>query len=478
MSVLFHGLVALTYIALGAATAFGLPLLSASVEPVLALFAGGAVLIGGAFAHQSMVNSSRGRDIMRELSVVASSNEAMQRDLEATRSELHDIKTHFGDDNPLGASDIELEKNTRSSNEVLGELRLLRTLFSQLTSKKGAKKKAAPPITKTAAESPKRNDAAESVAEPASAPPASTPTELILDKSAPEQDDSKSEYRASYMGLSSTVQPGGDAELVQFPSGKSQKNPPTVALNSNAQDILAITRDALERARVNLFLQPIVSLPTRKVEYYEAYSRIQDHDGNFIGPHQYLELAERAGLVGAIDNNLLFRCIQLLRRVRRHNRDYGFFCNVSPHTLRDEAFFGQFIEFLSENVELANDLIFEFSQIDVETHYNEFSDHLDRLAELGFSFSIDRVERLDLNFSEIAKRNFHYVKVEADNLISLANTDRGRDQMLYLQEDLIDSRVTMIVEKIETEPQLVELLDHNIRFGQGYLFGEPRESKA
>ena len=48
MSVLFHSLVALTYIALGAAAAFGLPLLSVTIEPVLALFAGGAVLIGGA----------------------------------------------------------------------------------------------------------------------------------------------------------------------------------------------------------------------------------------------------------------------------------------------------------------------------------------------------------------------------------------------------------------------------------------------
>jgi len=223
---------------------------------------------------------------------------------------------------------------------------------------------------------------------------------------------------------------------------------------------------------------PIVSLPTRRVEYYEAYSRIQDHGGNFIGPQQYLELAERAGLVGAIDNNLLFRCVQLLRRVRRHNRDYGFFCNVSPHTLRDETFFGQFIEFLSENLELADDLIFEFSQIDVETHYNEFADNLDRLAKLGFSFSIDRVERLDINFMEIAKRNFHYVKIDAASLIALASSESGQEQVRYLQEDLIDSRVTMIVEKIETEPQLVELLDYNIRFGQGYLFGEPRESKT
>ena len=92
MSVLFHSLVALTYIALGAAVAFGLPLASAAIEPVLAFFVGGAVLVGGALVHQSIVNSNRGRDIMREIEVVSLSNEAMQRDLEAARNELHEIK--------------------------------------------------------------------------------------------------------------------------------------------------------------------------------------------------------------------------------------------------------------------------------------------------------------------------------------------------------------------------------------------------
>ncbi len=35
----------------------------------------------------------------------------------------------------------------------------------------------------------------------------------------------------------------------------------------------------------------------------------------------------------------------------------------------------------------------------------------------------------------------------------------------------------MIVEKEKAEPQLVELHNHEIRNGQGYPFGEPRESK-
>ncbi len=483
MAFIFHSLVALSYIALGAAAAFGLPLLSAGIEPMLALFAGGAVLVVGALGHQSVVNGTRGRFIAQELSVVASTNEAMLRDLEEARNELREIKSQVGGGHLPSPAGADLEASTRSSNEVLGELRLLRILFSQLTSKKGAKKNAAP----VQSQAPRQDNAPPLPSDPGLGldpvpvpvlDPDPVPADNALELDAQPTAETVSEYRASYMNLSSTMHQPADSEMVQFPGGQNQRIMAAQPSGSNAQDILAITRDALERARVSLFLQPIVSLPTRRVEYYEAYSRIQDHAGNFIGPQQYLGLAERAGLVGAIDNNLLFRCIQLLRRVRRHNRDYGFFCNVSPHTLRDDAFFGQFIEFLSESLELVDDLIFEFSQADVETHYNDFADNLDRLAKLGFSFSIDRVERLDFNFSEIAKRNFHYIKVDAANLISLAGTERGQEQFHYLQQDLMDSRVTMIVEKIEAEPQLVELLDHNISFGQGYLFGEPRTSQS
>ncbi|MDA0229672.1 MAG: EAL domain-containing protein [Proteobacteria bacterium] len=395
MSVLFHGLVALSYIAIAAAAAFGLPLLSTGIEPMLALFAGAAILVVSALGHQSVVQNKRGRYIAHELSAVTSTSAAVQRDLELARNELREIKTRFSDSHPLGVPGADLEANTRSSNEVLGELRLLRTLFSQLTNKKGAEKHAAPVAQKT----PRQK----------TPPP---PDDPIMGENfdileARQTAKVTSEYRASYMDLSSSVHQQPHSGQVEFPDNQNQDFSDALPLGGNAQDILAITRDALERARVSLFLQPIVSLPTRRVEYYEAYSRIQDHAGNFIGPRQYLELAERAGLVGAIDNNLLFRCIQLLRRVRRHNRDYGFFCNVSPHTLRDETFFGQFIEFLSENLELVDDLIFEFSQNDVETHYNEFAENLERMAKLGFSFSMDRVERLDLNFVEIAKRSFH-----------------------------------------------------------------------
>ena len=38
--------------------------------------------------------------------------------------------------------------------------------------------------------------------------------------------------------------------------------------------------------------------------------------------------------------------------------------------------------------------------------------------------------------------------------------------------------VNLVVEKLESEAVLLELLDFQVDYGQGYLFGEPRLSRA
>ena len=66
-------------------------------------------------------------------------------------------------------------------------------------------------------------------------------------------------------------------------------------------------RASLEENRVDLYLQPIVSLPQRKLRYYEALSRLRAEDGSVIMPAQYIKVAAPAGLMSVVDNLLLFR---------------------------------------------------------------------------------------------------------------------------------------------------------------------------
>jgi cyclic-di-GMP phosphodiesterase TipF (flagellum assembly factor) len=240
--------------------------------------------------------------------------------------------------------------------------------------------------------------------------------------------------------------------------------------------ILDIVREGLKRDRVDLFLQPIVSLPQRKPRFYECFSRIRAEDGTMIVPEQYIELARREGLLRAIDNMLLFRCIQLVRKAQRRKHNLRFFCNISVHTLRDRAFFREFIEYMTRNQDLASQLLFEFAEADVDDLWEEVAQDLYSLAQLGFYFSLDRVRDTNLDPQLLARRHFKFVKLEAATL--LASGARDGLNIRSFKRELDRNGLDLIVEKIESEQQLIELLDHNIDFGQGYLFGEPRLSRG
>ena len=253
--------------------------------------------------------------------------------------------------------------------------------------------------------------------------------------------------------------------------------PPRVLSGLSDEEVLEMVREALRDNRVDLFVQPIVSLPQRKRRHYECFSRIRAEDNSILMPESYLGVAERAGLIAAIDNMLLFRGVQLVRRVQKGNSDAGIFVNISEHTLSDSRFLGEFVTFMAANRDLASNLVFEFSQASVDRHRDTALRELDRLGKLGFRLSMDQVTSIDFDIEELKNLHIRFLKIEAAKLIEQTRASRQRLDMRAFKQALDRQAIDLIVEKIESEPTLVELLDMPVDFGQGYLFGEPRLSK-
>src|SRR5205814_2345624 len=138
---------------------------------------------------------------------------------------------------------------------------------------------------------------------------------------------------------------------------------PTVTIHAAADDKMQTAlRSAIESSRVDLYLQPIVTLPQRKVRYYEAMSRLRTDTGEVLAAADFIAPAERGGLMPKIDSLVVFRCVQVIRRLLVKNREIGLFCNLSGSTLIDGAVFPQLIEFLEANRAIAPSVVFEFTQ--------------------------------------------------------------------------------------------------------------------
>ncbi|MBL6938016.1 MAG: EAL domain-containing protein [Alphaproteobacteria bacterium] len=238
--------------------------------------------------------------------------------------------------------------------------------------------------------------------------------------------------------------------------------------------MLEIIRSSLEQNRVDLYLQPIVSLPQRKLRYYEALSRLRSEDGKVIMPEQYIKVAAPAGLMSVVDNLLLFRCVQIVRRLTPKNRDIGVFCNISGDTLTDTEFFPQFLEYMHHNRDLAGHIVFEFAQDAVAQAGAQGESNLAYLSSLGFALSMDHVSSLAIDFIKMKKMGFRHFKVRAHTLtngMSGANAAVSAEDFKKLLER---NGLNLIAERVEDEKTVVQILDYGVDYAQGYLFGEPR----
>ena len=246
--------------------------------------------------------------------------------------------------------------------------------------------------------------------------------------------------------------------------------------------LLETVREALSDNRVDLYFQPVVSLPQRRTVFYESFSRLRDATGRVLMPAEYLSVAEPEGLVSAIDNLLLFRCVQIVRRLAKNDRKVGIFCNVSLGSLSDEVFFPQFLEFLNQNKDMAGGLIFELGQAAFEQRGSVEARNMAKLADLGFRFSLDKVTDLDLDFQDLARSDVKFIRIGAETLLNQL-LDVDGQLVLRSLKDLAAADfanlmrrygIEVIAEKVESERQVVDILELNVGYGQGNLFGEPR----
>lgn len=273
------------------------------------------------------------------------------------------------------------------------------------------------------------------------------------------------------------------ARLEQAPAAFARDARPE--RHDTAEAVMDAVRQALMDNRVDLYLQPVVGLPQRRTVFYESFTRLRDASGRVMMPAEYLAIAEPAGMIADIDNLLLFRCVQIVRRLAKQDRRVGIFCNISMASLADEAFFPQFLELLTANRDLAGALIFEIGQGAFDARGSVEARNMGKLAELGFRFSLDKVVDLDLDLQDLARSDVKFLRIGAEMLLDQLIEVDGRLVLRALPdlaaEDFaaLTARygVEIIAEKIENERQVVDVLELGVTYGQGHLFGEPRAIK-
>jgi len=242
--------------------------------------------------------------------------------------------------------------------------------------------------------------------------------------------------------------------------------------------LLEAVRDALNNNRVELHVQPIVSLPQRRIRYFELLARPRDAMGREYQAAECLEALDAAGLRAEFDALMLLRSVQLVRKLESRAKDAGFFLNLTPAMLDKVETFNPLYDFLQRERERAGNIVLEFAYDGVRRLDRAGLYRLSRLAALGYAISVDGVDRLDLDFAGLAKAGVRFVKFDAGLLCDPAWTSQAALDLEDLREACTRQGLTPILAKVEAEADLIRLSDLGFPLGQGMLFGAPKLAKA
>jgi cyclic-di-GMP phosphodiesterase, flagellum assembly factor TipF len=257
--------------------------------------------------------------------------------------------------------------------------------------------------------------------------------------------------------------------------------PPPQPVAAASQNPRAIDRqllppeivEAVESGRIEVHLQPVVTLPQRKVRLYEASVTLRAHDGRNIAAAEYAPIAAALGRGGTLDGMLVLRCVQIARRLAAKNRELLVACHLSAASLRAPEFLDQVVDLLAGGSGLAGQLVFFMGQAEYQSLRSDEVERLRPLLAAGCRLGIDQVFDLQLDGRALGAGGARFVKVSASVLLD----DQASNAQVHIADLsglLARYGVEMIASDIDEEGVVADLLDFDLKLGQGNLFSPPR----
>jgi len=147
----------------------------------------------------------------------------------------------------------------------------------------------------------------------------------------------------------------------------------------------------LEESGFSLAFQPKFALhgPARDVAGAEALLRWSDPELGEVGPDEFIELAERIGLVPEVDRAMVALVFEQLARWRGDGRPLHMAINVSTLSLASAGFATHVLEQMRDHRVDPGQILFEITETALMEIGGGARDGIEALREAGVEFAID-----------------------------------------------------------------------------------------
>ncbi|MCG7392236.1 EAL domain-containing protein [Microvirga sp. ACRRW] len=245
---------------------------------------------------------------------------------------------------------------------------------------------------------------------------------------------------------------------------------------------MRLIMQAFEADSIELHLQPIVSLPQRKIRFYEALARLRLADGTLLGPSEFLGALERLGRAPEFDRRVLNRAMAVAYHLITKGSEAIVGVNLTPHSVREPGFLWSLTGLMDAAPETLGKVVLEFPQECWRELDADGKEALSVLRDKGVPLSLDTATDLRFDARELADLGVRFVKLPAELLVAA-----GQDEDHHLSPELgvrdfasalRREGIRLVAEHVEREEMVPVLAEIGVPLAQGFVFAAPRAVKA
>ncbi|MBI2382970.1 MAG: EAL domain-containing protein [Gammaproteobacteria bacterium] len=260
---------------------------------------------------------------------------------------------------------------------------------------------------------------------------------------------------------------GGNKVVVVGPAAQV-----TVAEREELMWIQRIQK-AIQDNRLKLAYQSIASLEGDTRQHFDVLVRMLDETGKEIHAKEFIQVAEKHGLIKTIDRWVVARALKVLAKREGAREVSSLFVRVSEETLKDADNFVAWLRELFKQRPLKKDeMVFQIQEIVLQNHIAKARALTQALRQLGGEIALDHFG-IGNNSAQILEHipagflRFHFSFTKSFNDAKL------QKKMSELMEIAKQKGIRTIVSHVEDANVMARLWQMGVNYIQGHHIQEP-----
>ncbi|HEX2095832.1 MAG TPA: bifunctional diguanylate cyclase/phosphodiesterase [Solirubrobacterales bacterium] len=241
------------------------------------------------------------------------------------------------------------------------------------------------------------------------------------------------------------------------------------------QTAAARIRDALTQDRLSLHSQPILDLASGGIERYELLLRMTSEEGELLPAANFIEAAERSGMVQELDRWVVSRALELLAERERQGRPLSLHVNLSGASLTDVSV----LEFIERRLDEAgadpSSCTFEITETANVYDYETAAGFADRLTDVGCQVAIDDYGAGFGPFHYLKRIPFDLIKIDGAFVRDMPRSDADQLTVQAIVQIARGLGKATIAEFVQDDTTAQMLREYGVDMAQGFHLGKPMD---